>query len=75
MQTNVAEIIYERVKGMTIDKQREVLRRIEKMDVKDQNIWDKLEDLLSDIPDEEFDSFPIDASANIDHYLYGSMKK
>lgn len=75
MQTDIVDAIYERVKALPVDKQREVLRHVEELDMSNKNIWDKLEDYLKDVPDEEFASLPVDASENIDHYLYGAPKK
>ena len=69
MQTDIVDAIYERVKALPVDKQREVLRHVEELDMSNKNIWDKLEDYLKDVPDEEFASLPVDASENIDHYL------
>jgi uncharacterized protein (UPF0335 family) len=75
MHTDIAQTIYEIVKGMPVEKQREILRKVEEIDQGKKNIWDKLEDLMKDVPDEEFALLPADASENIDHYLYGAPKK
>jgi len=75
MQTDIAETIYERVKGMPIEKQEEILRRVEEIDQPKKSIWDKLDDRLTNVPDEEFATLPVDAAENIDHYLYGAPKK
>ena len=74
MQTDVAEKIFERVKGLPPEKQNEVLRHIDEIEGR-KNIWDKLDDLTKDVPDEEFASLPADAAENLDHYLYGALKK
>lgn len=74
MQTDVAEKIFERVKGLPPEKQNEVLRHIDEIEGR-KNIWDKLDDLTKDVPDEEFASLPVDAAENLDHYLYGAPKK
>lgn len=60
---------------MPIEKQEEILRHVEEIETVKKNIWDKLEDLMKDVADEEFASLPADASENIDHYLYGAPKK
>jgi len=38
-------------------------------------IWEQIEELVRDIPDEELDRIPHDGSINHDHYLYGAPKK
>lgn len=38
-------------------------------------IWEVFADLAEQIPAEELDKLPGDASQNLDHYLYGSPKK
>ncbi len=75
MQTDVAKTIYEKVKGLPPDKQEKVLKFLDALDAPKKSIWDKLDDRLKDIPQEELAQLPTDASANLDHYLYGSPKK
>lgn len=60
---------------MPIEKQEEILRHVEEIETVKKNIWDKLEDLMKDVADEEFASLPADTSENIDHYLYSAPKK
>ena len=38
-------------------------------------LYQRLLKLADEIPDEEFDKLPVDASLNLDYYLYGSKKK
>ncbi len=75
MQTDVAEAIYEKVKGLPPDKQEKVLEFLNALDVPKKSIWDKLDDRLKDVPEEELSQLPADASANLDHYLYGTPEK
>jgi len=75
MQTDIAETIYEKVKGLPLDKQEKILEFLDALDVPKKSIWDKLDDRLKDVPQEELAQLPVDASANLDHYLYGSPKK
>jgi len=37
--------------------------------------WERIAALTADVPPEELDKLPIDGSAQIDHYLYGSPKR
>lgn len=55
--------------------QEKVLEFVETMDVPKKTIWDKLAERLKNVPQEEFAELPADASANLDHYLYGAPKK
>src|SRR5262249_55618862 len=38
-------------------------------------IWEHFEDASCTIPDEEFDRLPTDLAAQIDHYIYGTLKR
>jgi putative addiction module CopG family antidote len=38
-------------------------------------VWQRVLDLMKDVPDEVFDQIPADASAQLDHYLYGTPKR
>jgi hypothetical protein len=75
MQTDIAVTIYEKVKGLSPDKQEKVLEFLDALDIPKKSIWDKLDDRLKDVPQEELAQLPADASANLEHYLYGSPKK
>ena len=75
MQTDVAEKIVEKVKVMSAEQQEKVLEFVETLDIPKKNIWDKLDERLKNVPPEEFAEIPADASANLDHYLYGAPKK
>jgi antitoxin component of MazEF toxin-antitoxin module len=38
-------------------------------------IWERIAELVADIPPEELDKLPTDGAAQIDHYLYGHPKR
>lgn len=38
-------------------------------------IWEEIEELTADIPDEEFLKLPADGAAQHDHYIYGLPKR
>ena len=38
-------------------------------------IWEEIDEIIANIPPEEFDKLPTDGSINHDHYLYGWPKK
>ena len=37
-------------------------------------IWDKIEEIMRDVPEEILARIPTDGSINVDHYLYGASK-
>ena len=38
-------------------------------------IWEVIQDIMKDVPDEEFAKLPKDGAAEHDHYLYGHPKR
>ena len=38
-------------------------------------LFDRIRDLFSDVPQEEWDNWPDDLIDNLDHYLYGTDKR
>ena len=38
-------------------------------------LWEIAQELASQIPPEEWEKVPADASINLDHYLYGAPRK
>ena len=75
MQTDVMQTIVEKVKILSAEQQEKVLEFVAALDIPKKTIWDKLDERLKNVPPEEFAEIPADASANLDHYLYGASKK
>ena len=76
MQTDVAEIIFERVKVLPLEKQKEILHQIETIEKETPlTIWQKIRARSENIPDEVWDEMPSDGAEQHDHYLYGVPKK
>ncbi|MFT3743643.1 MAG: hypothetical protein QM785_05035 [Pyrinomonadaceae bacterium] len=80
MQTEIAETIFEKVKGLSAAEQREVLKIIEdrvsaQVDKNMRPIWEVLTEMSAEIPEEMWAELPTDGSINHDHYLYGAPKK
>jgi hypothetical protein len=76
MQTDVAEIIFERVKILPIEKQREILHQVEIAEnEKSASIWQKIRARAKNVPEKIWDEMPKDGSEQHDHYLYGAEKK
>lgn len=76
MQTDVAEKIYERVKILPIEKQKEILLQIESINEQETplTIWEKIRSRSEKIPDEVWEEMPKDGSINHDYYLYGAQE-
>jgi hypothetical protein len=75
MQTDVIEKIAEKVKILSAEQQEKVLKFVENLEPPRRTLWEMWKEHLKDIPEEELDKIPTDASATLDHYLYGSPKK
>lgn len=75
MQTDVAEKIAEKVKVLSAEQQEKVLEFVEAIAPPRRTLWEIWKEHLKDIPEEELDKIPTDASVNLDHYLYGAPKK
>jgi len=86
MAANIEEKVIEKLRALPEDQQAEVLKFVEDLaglETKADNgqaagraaIWDKIEEIMRDVPDEVLASIPTDGSINVDHYLYGASKK
>ncbi len=75
MQTDVVEKIAEKVKVLSAEQQEQVLEFVENLKPQKRTPWQIWQEQLKDIPEEELDKIPTDASINLDHYLYGAPKK
>lgn len=70
--------LIEKIHQFSPSQQQEALTFIEFLLYKDQprqTIWDKIDNLIKDVPDEVWEQLPIDGAQEHDHYLYGSPKK
>lgn len=75
MQSDVAETIYERVKELPLEKQKEILEQIQAIaDSEAPSIWEKLRAHTEHILDEDWEKLPVDGAEQHDHYLYGTPK-
>ena len=86
MAANIEEKVMEKLRGLPEDQQVEVLKFVEDLaglEAKADHgnpgrrlaIWDKIEEIMRDVPDEVLGSIPTDGSINVDDYLYGASKK
>ena len=86
MAANIEAKVIEKLRVLPEDQQAEVLKFVEdlaELEMEPDNghaagrvaIWDKIEAIMRDVPDEVLASIPTDGSINVDHYLYGASKK
>ena len=75
MQTDVVQTIVEKIKVLSAEQQEKVLEFVENLGPPRRTLWEIWKEHLKDIPEEELDKIPTDASVNLDHYLYGAPKK
>ena len=76
MQTDIAKTIYQRVKGLPIEKQQDILRHVEDMEeTPPPTIWQKIRARAERVPTKIWDEMPNDGSEQHDHHLYGTPKK
>lgn len=86
MAANIEDKVIEKLRVLPESQQAEVLRFVEdlaEVEAKADNgqsatgvrIWDKIQAIMHDVPDEVLATIPTDGSVNVDHYLYGARKK
>ena len=78
MSVNLQQAIQEQVRVLSEDEMRQVLNfmnHLRKKEAKPQSLGELIDECFKDVPSEIMDKLPKDASANLDHYLYGAPKK
>ena len=84
MAANIEKKVIETLRILPDDQQAEVLKFVEALasvEVDDGcvtervAIWDKIGEIMRDVPDEVLSRIPTDGSINVDHYLHGASKK
>jgi hypothetical protein len=86
MAANIEDKVIEKLRVLPESQQAEVLRFVENLaevEGKAENgqeadripIWDKIQAIMREVPDEIFARIPTDGAINVDHYLYGAPKK
>jgi hypothetical protein len=43
--------------------------------LEDRPIWEVIQDIMKDVPEEVFDRLPKDGASQVDHYIYGLPKR
>lgn len=81
IQPTTLETIQTHLHHLTPEQQQEVLDFVEFLAQKyqppadQQTIWQKIDELMAEVPDEEWEKVPTDGSYQHDHYLYGTPKR
>ncbi|MDQ3635561.1 MAG: hypothetical protein M3405_13785 [Acidobacteriota bacterium] len=81
MSLSIEQEVIESIRILPEDKQKQVLEYVKNICEEDQNkpnekkIWEKIDEIVKDIPEKSFQGMPTDGSLNHDHYLYGSPKR
>ncbi len=81
MAANIEESVIEKLRGLPVEKQQQVLEFVENLTAPvapskdDRSIWEVIREITADVPDEEWAKLPTDGAEQHDHYLYGSPKK
>jgi len=79
MSSSIEEAIVERLRALDATEQKRVLDFVEGIERQKsqpaKSLWDVIQDIVKDVPDEVWERLPTDGSEQHDHYLYGSPKK
>ena len=79
MQTDLAQVVAEKMQVLPLEEQQKVLEFVESIEKTEepekQSLLDKLEVISKRVPDDVWEKMPADGAENIDHYLYGAPKK
>jgi hypothetical protein len=75
MQTDITKEIVGKVEVLSDEQKEKVLEFVETLEPPRKTLWEMWQKHLKDIPEEELDKIPTDASQNLDHYLYNASKK
>ena len=79
MSSGIEEAIVERLRALDEVKQKRVLDFLQGIERQKsqpaKTLWDAIQDIVKDGPDEVWERLPTDGSEQHDHYLYGSPKK
>lgn len=66
---------------LPLEQQQQVLEFVRSLAQKNSSqplrktIWEKIDEAMAEVPDEEWEKVPTDGSYQHDHYLYGTPKR
>jgi len=79
MSSRIEEAVVERLRALNAEEQKKVLDFVEGIERQKSQpakiLWDAIQKIVKDVPDEVWERLPTDGSEQHDHYLYGSPKK
>ena len=75
MQTDITKEIVGKIEVLSDEQKEKVLKFVETLEPPKRTPWQIWQEQLKNIPEEELDKIPTDASQNLDHYLYNAPKK
>jgi len=78
MSANLENVIQERVRSLPPEMQQKVLEFVEELGKEPparRTLGQMIDEHFRNVPAEEMEALPADASLNLDHYLYGALKK
>lgn len=78
MSVNLQQTIREQIQVLSEDEMQRVLnfmKNLREKKTSPESLGELIDECFKDLPTEVLDELPADASANLDHYLYGAPKK
>ena len=77
--SSIEEALVEKLRALDAEEQKRVLDFVDGIERQKsqpaKTLWDAIQDIVKDVPDEVWERLPTDGSEQHDHYLYGSPKK
>ena len=74
----ISEKVVEKLNELPLERQQQILDFVEFLAEKhkpQKTIWEKIDEITKDVPDEVWDKLPADGAENHDFYLYGTPKE
>jgi hypothetical protein len=75
MQTDLSQVVAEKMQTLPIEKQQKILEFVEDLTETRKTIWEKIDERANNLSAETLEKLPADGAENLDHYLYGVPKK
>ncbi len=74
----VTQEIVEKINALPVEKQKEVLRFVQEIEVKPKRrlkIFEQIDEITSQVSHESWAELPADGAEKVDEYLYGKLEK
>jgi len=86
MSSNLEQTVIGKLRELPPEKQRAVLEFVETLlqpsppeaggsVTSRKSLWEEIEEIVQEVPEETWDQIPADGAEQHDHYLYGAPKK